>query len=125
MQIFASHIHMEMQQRGSEYSQLFLKYEGLRPALLERMPPLETSHNHQSGISEMTNGEQTPSPLSSDELPISETESVQDSVSFCFDFKMKHFYYLLSKLTYELTSSSVCRIHYWCYWVAIIMIMTS
>lgn len=80
MQIFASHIHMEMQQRGSEYSQLFLKYDNLRPALLERMPPLEVSH-HSSHISEITNGEQTPSPMSGDELAIAESEPVQDPVS--------------------------------------------
>lgn len=88
MQIFASHIHMEIQQRSSEYSQLFLKYDNLRPSLLERMPPLELTHNQQNRVSEIINGEQTPSPLSGDELPISETENIQDSVRSVF-FKMK------------------------------------
>lgn len=80
MQVFASHIHMELQQRGSEYSQLFAKYDNLRPALLERMPPLETSHHPGHNASDMTNGEQTPSPLSGDELGLAETESAPDSV---------------------------------------------
>lgn len=80
MQIFACHINMEMQQRGSEYSQLFAKYDNLRPALLERMPPLEVVHN-QAHPSDMTNGEQTPSPSSGDELGLVEPDIVPDSVS--------------------------------------------
>ncbi len=80
MQIFASHIHMEMQQRGSEYSQLFAKYDNLRPALLERMPPLEVTHR-ENQATEITNGEQTPSPLSGDDLSVVDPETNQDSVS--------------------------------------------
>ncbi|GBP26194.1 hypothetical protein EVAR_74956_1 [Eumeta japonica] len=38
---FGSHIHIELQQRGVELSQLFRSYAQLRPALLERMPPME------------------------------------------------------------------------------------
>ncbi|CAK1552596.1 unnamed protein product [Leptosia nina] len=38
---FGSHIHIELQQRGVELSQLFRQYANLRPALLERMPPME------------------------------------------------------------------------------------
>lgn len=80
MQVFASHINMEMQQRGSEYSQLFAHYDNLRPALLERMPPLEVVHS-QNHPADLTNGEQTPSPLSGDELAIVEPEMMHDSVS--------------------------------------------
>mgnify|MGYP001022028626 CR=1 FL=1 len=76
MQIFASHIHMELQQRGSEYSQLFVKYDHMRPALLERMPPFEITHQSNHDGNELINGELTPSPLSSDEV-----ENVSDSVS--------------------------------------------
>lgn len=80
MQVFASNLQMELQQRGSEYSQLFSKYDHLRPALLERMPPLEVTHR-QTAIQEMmTNGEQTPSPSSGDETSMPETDSAQDSV---------------------------------------------
>ncbi|KAK7580108.1 hypothetical protein V9T40_000737 [Parthenolecanium corni] len=79
MQVFASNLQMELQQRGSEYSQLFSKYDHLRPALLERMPPLEVTHR-QTAIQEMmTNGEQTPSPSSGDETSMPETDSAQDS----------------------------------------------
>ncbi|XP_063821532.1 AP-1 complex subunit gamma-1 [Ostrinia nubilalis] len=38
---FGSHIHVELQQRGVELSQLYRQYAHLRPALLERMPALE------------------------------------------------------------------------------------
>lgn len=38
---FASSLHIELQQRGVEFSQLFGKYTGMREALLERMPPME------------------------------------------------------------------------------------
>ncbi|KAF2881761.1 hypothetical protein ILUMI_24403 [Ignelater luminosus] len=38
---FCSSLHIELQQRGVEFSQLFGKYGHLRGALLERMPPME------------------------------------------------------------------------------------
>ncbi|KAK9877381.1 hypothetical protein WA026_017778 [Henosepilachna vigintioctopunctata] len=38
---FCSSLHIELQQRGVEYSQLFGKYTHLRASLLERMPPME------------------------------------------------------------------------------------
>lgn len=38
---FCSSLHIELQQRGVEFSQLFGKYNNLRGALLERMPPME------------------------------------------------------------------------------------
>lgn len=40
---FGSHIHIELQQRGVELSQLYKQYAHLRPALLERMPPMEAA----------------------------------------------------------------------------------
>ncbi|XP_066997926.1 AP-1 complex subunit gamma-1 isoform X3 [Anabrus simplex] len=53
---FGSHLNIELQQRGVEFSQLFRKYEHLRPALLERMPPMElTRPSNGSGV--ITNGE--------------------------------------------------------------------
>lgn len=60
---FGSHLHIELQQRGVEFSQLFRKYEHLRPALLERMPPMETARPAGANNSAaMTNGE-TPEEL--------------------------------------------------------------
>lgn len=38
---FCSSLHIELQQRGVEFTQLFGKYSHLRAALLERMPPME------------------------------------------------------------------------------------
>nr|CAD7195194.1 unnamed protein product [Timema douglasi] len=54
--LFGSHLHIELQQRGVEFSQLFRKYEHLRPALLERMPPMESGRQI-NGTSDLTNGE--------------------------------------------------------------------
>lgn len=38
---FGSHLEIDLQQRGVEFSQLFRKFEGMRAALLEPMPPME------------------------------------------------------------------------------------
>lgn len=54
---FGSNLHIELQQRGIEFSQLFRKYDHLRPALLERMPPMETARPQANGIIGMVNGE--------------------------------------------------------------------
>lgn len=83
MQIFASHIQMELQQRGSEYSQLFTKYDHLRPSLLERMPPIETPSTNNANVSELTNGEHTSSPIS-DEVITVQPEVHHDSVSISY-----------------------------------------
>jgi hypothetical protein len=89
---FGSHLHIELQQRGVEFSQLFRKYEHMRPALLERMPPMETARpNAVNNPAAMTNGE-TSEDLDStgDEGNLhvdgrkgfGESE-IQDSVSIC------------------------------------------
>ncbi|XP_046424926.1 AP-1 complex subunit gamma-1 isoform X2 [Neodiprion fabricii] len=54
---FGSNLHIELQQRGVEFSQLFRKYEHLRTALLERMPPMETAKPQANGIIGLVNGE--------------------------------------------------------------------
>ena len=38
---FGSHLEIDLQQRGVEFSQLFRKFDGMRAALLEPMPPME------------------------------------------------------------------------------------
>lgn len=53
---FGSNLHIELQQRGIEFSQLFRKYDHLRPALLERMPPMETAKPQANGIIGLVNG---------------------------------------------------------------------
>ncbi|XP_014221472.1 AP-1 complex subunit gamma-1 isoform X3 [Trichogramma pretiosum] len=54
---FGSNLNIELQQRGIEFSQLFRKYDHLRPALLERMPPMETAKPQANGIIGVVNGD--------------------------------------------------------------------
>ena len=54
---FGSNLHIELQQRGIEFSQLFRKYDHLRSSLLERMPPMETARPQANGIIGMVNGD--------------------------------------------------------------------
>ncbi|KAF5307950.1 hypothetical protein FQR65_LT06517 [Abscondita terminalis] len=51
---FCSSLHIELQQRGVEFTQLFGKYSNLRGALLERMPPMEIIR---TGNDVQTNGD--------------------------------------------------------------------
>lgn len=76
---FGSNLHIELQQRGIEFSQLFRKYDHLRPALLERMPPMETARPQANGIIGMVNGEPEPEEDKSSVLEASTPPS--DSVS--------------------------------------------
>ncbi|XP_058826477.1 AP-1 complex subunit gamma-1 isoform X3 [Topomyia yanbarensis] len=43
IEAFGTHLHIDLQQRGVEFSQLFLEYSHLRPALLEKMPKIQKS----------------------------------------------------------------------------------
>lgn len=40
---FGSHLNVDLQQRSVEFSQLFKTHSNLRPALLEKMPPMQVS----------------------------------------------------------------------------------
>lgn len=40
---FGSHLNVDLQQRGVEFTQLFGSHNQLRPALLEKMPPMQVS----------------------------------------------------------------------------------
>lgn len=40
---FGTHLHIDLQQRGVEFSQLFGNYNSLREALLEKMPPMQVN----------------------------------------------------------------------------------
>ncbi|XP_063225377.1 AP-1 complex subunit gamma-1 isoform X2 [Bacillus rossius redtenbacheri] len=50
-----SHLDVELQQRGVEFSQLFRKYDRMRPAILEKMPPMEAARAN--GEAALANGE--------------------------------------------------------------------
>ncbi|XP_055633940.1 AP-1 complex subunit gamma-1-like isoform X2 [Toxorhynchites rutilus septentrionalis] len=43
IEAFGTHLHIDLQQRGVEFSQLFREYSHLRPALLEKMPKIQKS----------------------------------------------------------------------------------
>uniref|UniRef100_A0A0A9Z559 AP-1 complex subunit gamma n=4 Tax=Lygus hesperus TaxID=30085 RepID=A0A0A9Z559_LYGHE len=64
---FGTHVQMELQQRGVEYSQLFGKYAYLRNGLLERMPALEvtkpSTNTHNGSVSQDADEEESVSPL--------------------------------------------------------------
>lgn len=40
---FGSHLNIDLQQRSVEFSQLFKSHNNLRPALLEKMPPMQVT----------------------------------------------------------------------------------
>ncbi|XP_019881843.1 AP-1 complex subunit gamma-1 isoform X2 [Aethina tumida] len=63
---FCSSLHIELQQRGVEYSQLFGKYSHLRPALLEKMPPMEVIRPQSE---DSTNGDLEGDTQSADDSP--------------------------------------------------------
>jgi len=85
---FGSNLHIELQQRGIEFSQLFRKYDHLRPALLERMPPMETARPQANGIIGMMNGEPEPEDEKSTILePVTTTsDSVRIYTFYNFSF---------------------------------------
>ncbi|XP_015110218.1 AP-1 complex subunit gamma-1 isoform X2 [Diachasma alloeum] len=78
---FGSNLHIELQQRGIEFSQLFRKYDHLRPALLERMPPMETARPQANGIIGLVNGEQEieeDKPVETGVTPASDSSALLD-----------------------------------------------
>lgn len=56
MEAFGTHLHIDLQQRGVEFSQLFRDYSHLRPALLEKMPKLQKSLTNGNGDGNGTGG---------------------------------------------------------------------
>ncbi|XP_015438717.1 PREDICTED: AP-1 complex subunit gamma-1 [Dufourea novaeangliae] len=100
---FGSNLHIELQQRGTEFSQLFRKYDHLRPALLERMPPMETARPQANGIIGMVNGEPEPEEEKSTVLEASTppSDSVSPQQLFCnvtnINRRYKNYTTILSK----------------------------
>ncbi|XP_039453570.1 AP-1 complex subunit gamma-1 isoform X4 [Culex pipiens pallens] len=56
VEAFGTHLHIDLQQRGVEFSQLFRDYSHLRPALLEKMPKLQKSLTNGNGDGNGTGG---------------------------------------------------------------------
>lgn len=81
---FCSSLHIELQQRGAEFSKLFGKYSHLTAALLERMPPLERNQNEAQVNGDIENSENR---LVIDDSPqhVIERESVRRSVWIFFN----------------------------------------
>lgn len=77
---FCSSLHIELQQRGAEFSKLFGKYNHLTAALLERMPPLERSQSETQANGDIENGE---SRVVDDSPQHVDRESVCNSIVFC------------------------------------------
>lgn len=42
---FSSHLHVDLQQRGLEFTQLFKEHNHLRAGLLEKMPPMQVQRD--------------------------------------------------------------------------------
>uniref|UniRef100_A0A1I8NYS1 AP-1 complex subunit gamma n=2 Tax=Stomoxys calcitrans TaxID=35570 RepID=A0A1I8NYS1_STOCA len=58
---FGSHLNVDLQQRGVEFSQLFGSYKHLRPPLLEKMPAMQVSRmSSQNGESSGSYDDQSP-----------------------------------------------------------------
>lgn len=83
---FQTSIHIELQQRGVEFSQLFGKYGTMRNALLERMPPMEIARQ-QSDDSPINNYEIEDVDQPTDS-PVHQTDSV--SIISTLVYMIKH-----------------------------------
>ncbi|KAF4533234.1 hypothetical protein B566_EDAN005149 [Ephemera danica] len=64
IEAFGSHLNIELQQRGVEFTALFSRFDQLRPSLLERMPPMQAPSTGQSRINEP---DEVPEELSHDQ----------------------------------------------------------
>uniref|UniRef100_A0A336M762 AP-1 complex subunit gamma n=1 Tax=Culicoides sonorensis TaxID=179676 RepID=A0A336M762_CULSO len=85
---FSSHLNVDLQQRGIEFSQLFRNHNNLRPALLEKMPPMQINKDrigqNGNGVSEENSGSTDLIETESDEtlmgnLGTVKTSAVSDS----------------------------------------------
>lgn len=72
---FGSHLNVDLQQRGCEISQLFRAHSNLRPALLEKMPPMIISRvSNQNG----SGGGSSGTPEENGSLDLLENGSIED-----------------------------------------------
>lgn len=78
MSSFGSSLHIELQQRGVEFTQLFGKHATLRSALLERMPPMEVTRRPSDTVEPVGDVEEE---SSQPESPVQHPTSFSESVS--------------------------------------------
>lgn len=98
---FGSHLNVELQQRGVEFSQLFRRHAPLRSALLERMPPLEivaqnNDEENEDSSSIHCNGDDT-SDANSPTL-----HRTQDEVMIFFDHEIDNIFYIYTSIQLEI-----------------------
>jgi len=127
VQQFGSHLHIELQQRGVEFTQLFNSHAHLRPALLERMPPMEairrdngsqqqqTQHNAVNGMMEVADLNTDDSTVNSDSvcfiikisflLNVSCSQFYSPNLYFMFCNRMLSLFFLVEMIQVELTQS--------------------
>ena len=104
---FGTHLNVELQQRGVEYAQLFTKHIGLRPAIMERVPPMEHKSSHHQDSNGLTNGGSAGGLMSNgdDDMLMDDLNSFtstnhsapapKDSVIRSIDFLLDRFHFLL------------------------------
>lgn len=91
MSSFCSSLHIELQQRGVEFTQLFGKYGHLRAPLLERMPPMEMVR--QEGDAQ-TNGDLEQLETKSDDSPKhTNNESVRSCILLSLHFNILIYFF--------------------------------
>ncbi|XP_044731876.1 AP-1 complex subunit gamma-1 isoform X2 [Chrysoperla carnea] len=95
---FGCSLHIELQQRGVEFTQLFGKHATLRPALLERMPPMEVTRRPSDTVEPVGDVEEE---SSQPESPIRTNTQTSDSNALLD---------LLGTDTSEFTSSHVDKV---------------
>lgn len=86
---FSSHLNVDLQQRGIEFSQLFRDYNSLRPALLEKMPPMQVNKTNGNGVSEESSGPDLIETEGEETLLSSGVKSTGASDSVSFDLTPK------------------------------------
>lgn len=112
---FGSHLDIDLQQRSVEFSQLFKAHSNLRPALLEKMPPMQITRisNQNSEFNEESeSGELILN--GSDDDQENKKIATSDSVSGLGTSKFR-----LLKLGTNFWFNVVCRMPYWIFLVAI------
>lgn len=86
---FGSHLDIDLQQRSVEFSQLFKTHSNLRPALLEKMPPMQITRvsNQNTEPNEETvelfiNGDDSPEDVNSKFALVSDTVSSENDLQY-------------------------------------------